>query len=721
VRWQKIARLVIAVFVIAFAAVVFYSMRQRTLVAKPSSEDVALTDEKARAETGRGSRLTFKDNKTVSSVQFEKQLTYDNGKAKAIGVTLILNDRDGKPVNVRADEAEIESPPGQAQEVTVGRMVGNVRLSTEGGLVVTSSEATYNKAEGLLQMPKLVEFSRGRMKGSGVGATYNEKTDVFWLLDQARVTVAPDATGAGAVDASASRAGLARADNYLKLEKNARIASDGRTAEANDITALLDQTGEKIQQLNLREQSKITGTGPGAQLMTARHIDLTYAADGRTLQTAKLMEQGVVELPGAAGAPGRRITGTTIDIGMSPDGATVTSLTAIEAVQVDLPAEGESAAKQIRSSSLRATGAPGQGLQNAVFEGAVEYSEARPASGKTPAGERKARSNRLVIDTKPGLGPIERADFRGNARFEDGSIVAEAPRALYSIEKDLLDLTPAEGESGTGPILTNAQLTVQARNIHVSPSTEKLSADTDVRSTIKPQKKGEANGNRMPMMLKQDQPVTVTSNRLAYDGVSEATYAGNALLWQDRSRISADTIVLNDRTGNLTARTSVRTSMQVTDTDPKTKERKASESRASADLLVYDDAKRVATYTAPGTTLAELTTVQGKTRGNRIDLFFKEGGSELERLEADGAVAVTLEKMFATGKHLVYTAADDKYVMTGEPVVSIQKDEQGACKKTEGITLTYQRSIDSIRVEAMPGLANFKSTPLDTCPAELRH
>ena len=40
----------------------------------------------------------------------------------------------------------------------------------------------------------------------------------------------------------------------------------------------------------------------------------------------------------------------------------------------------------------------------------------------------------------------------------------------------------------------------------------------------------------MPTMLKQDRPVNVTSNRLDYDGVSEATYSGNALLWQDKSQ-----------------------------------------------------------------------------------------------------------------------------------------------------------------------------------------
>ena len=98
------------------------------------------------------------------------------------------------------------------------------------------------------------------MKGTGVGATYDRNRDVLWLLAEAHITVTPDAAGGGAVDATASKAGLARADNFVKLEGSAHRL-DGRTAPPRPtmITAYLDETGEKIQQLELREHSRITG------------------------------------------------------------------------------------------------------------------------------------------------------------------------------------------------------------------------------------------------------------------------------------------------------------------------------------------------------------------------------------------------------------------------------------------------------------------------------
>lgn len=728
-RWQKTARIVIAAFVIVFAGVVFYSMRRRAAVAPPVTSDVRITDERAKVESGKGTSATLKAGKILNLIDYQKLLTYDDGRSKAFGVTLNLKDRDGRPVRVTADECEASTPPDKPQELTLGRCTGNVKLATESGVTVTSSEATYEEGSGMLTMPGAVEFTKGRMRGTGVGATYDRNRDVLWIKANAHIVATPDEKGQGALEATAASAGLDRAQHYFKLLNGAKIVSDGRAAEAVEITLLMDEASEKVQQMQLREQSRITGTGAGAQLMTARHIDMSYAPDGRTLQSSKLMENAVVDLPGAAGGPGRRIAGTTIDIAMAPDGATVTSLVAVEKVQVDLPAEADTPARQIRSTSLHAAGPPGQGLRNAIFDGPVDFTETRAATTKTPASVRKARSQRLLVDTKPGLGPLERADFRGNVRFEDGQLVAEAPRALYSIDKDLLDLSHSpEKDPGTGPVVTNPQLTVQALNIHISPTTEKLTADTEVRSTIKAKAKDAkaANGRgseqtRMPVMLNQEKPVNVTSNRVAYDGVAEATYSGNALLWQqDGSRIAADTITLNDRTGNLKAQSGVRTTMTVMDEDPKTKVKKPTVMNGSSDVLVYDDAKRLATYTATGATLARLTSVQGDMSGTRIDLFLLESGNEVERAVVDGTVSVKLPELVATGMHLVYTQANDTYVLSGEPAISIKKEEKG-CNQTVGSTITYDRRTMRTLAEGILGMASTRSKPLDACPVELRN
>jgi hypothetical protein len=60
-------------------------------------------------------------------------------------------------------------------------------------------------------------------------------------------------------------------------------------------------------------------------------------------------------------------------------------------------------------------------------------------------------------------------------------------------------------------------------------------------------------------------------------------------------------------------------------------------------------------------------------------------------------------------------------VLVGEPTVSVQKDEKGSCKETQGRTMTYDRAKDSADVLGIDRLVPFNSKPVDPCPAALRN
>ena len=181
--------------------------------------------------------------------------------------------------------------------------------------------------------------------------------------------------------------------------------------------------------------------------------------------------------------------------------------------------------------------------------------------------DRHATSKRLIVHTKPGLGDLQQAEFRGNVRFVDGAkTTAEAPVGIYQVDQDRLDLSPSPNDPGPPPIVTNSELTVHARTISMTMGTQKLRADTDVRSVM--ERKPDAGRGRggaapaagtrrkLPSLLKQDQPVTVRSNRLEYDGAtSHALYSGAARLTQPGgTELQADTIEIDDSSGNLRRR-----------------------------------------------------------------------------------------------------------------------------------------------------------------------
>jgi LPS export ABC transporter protein LptC len=715
-RWQKTARIAIAIAVIAFTVIVFLALRRNRPAPTPSASSPRTTPDAAVESLGPIKHQRYKDGKLMFAVVADGHTTYPDGRTRLQKAGVTLPDRGGQTLQITADEMELTAPPDKTTELGTAKMKGNVRMTSSDRLEVTTDVATFDQPTGMLTVPGAVQFSRERLEGSGLGATYDQKRDVLWLLKDARVSVAPDPTGQGAIEGSANSAGFARADHYLRLTGAAKLTGDGRTAEGDDITIQLSDDEKRIRTMQLRGNSRITGSGAPQQNMAARDIDLTYGEDGRAIQRVTLVENASVELPGAPGAPGRRVAGRTIDMAMAPDGTTLTNLTATERVEVDLPAAGEASARRITAASLAATGPPSGGLQAATFTGNVEYRETRPAAGTTPASERIARSHRLLIETKPGFGELQQADFRGNVRFEDGPTKGEAPRGVYRVTEDTLHLSPSTGDPGPPPRISDDRMAVDAGTLTLALKTRKLQADTNVRSSLQPGKSsGRADGadesGRLPSMLKSDEPVFVNSQKLEYDGASTAVYTGGARLFQGQTTVAGETITLDDRSGNMTAEGKVRTVMFFDDVDPKTKERKPAQTVGTADRLVYADAKRLATYTTGPTAHANIVGPQGDVSAETIHLFLKPKVNELERAEADGKVTVKEGQRTARGGHLTYTSSDETYVMKGNPL-EVDRFAPGECTRTMGVTLRFRRGDDNLIVDGIPGVTPFNTKPI---------
>jgi lipopolysaccharide transport protein LptA len=182
--------------------------------------------------------------------------------------------------------------------------------------------------------------------------------------------------------------------------------------------------------------------------------------------------------------------------------------------------------------------------------------------------------------------------------------------------------------------------------------------------------------------------VFVTSNRLQYDSAASlAVYSGKATLWQGSdTSIRADTITVDDKNGNLKAIESVQTKMMVEHEDATTKQRKQVEQNGSAEEFEYKDSTRQAVYTKN----ARVVGPEGDVTAERIVLFLKEKVNELERAEAYEKVTLKEGVRLVQGSKMVYTAADDRYVITGPPVLIVE--EKPKCGEMRAQTAIYERS-----------------------------
>src|SRR5262249_32714324 len=156
------------------------------------------------------------------------------------------------------------------------------------------------------------------------------------------------------------------------------------------------------------------------------------------------------------------------------------------------------------------------------------------------------------------------------------------------------------------------------------------------------------------------------------------------------TKLHADTIVVDDKTGNLEAHTSVSSTMLLDEVDKDTGQRKTTRSVGTSDHFNYDDAKRLAIYTSK----SHLVGPEGDLTADKIDLYLKPNDNELDRMLASGPPGTVVVKdplRTVTGDQLTYRAADETYDMIGRPVVAIEK-KPNECTQTEGKNLLFRKA-----------------------------
>ena len=79
----------------------------------------------------------------------------------------------------------------------------------------------------------------------------------------------------------------------------------------------------------------------------------------------------------------------------------------------------------------------------------------------------------------------------------------------------------------------------------------------------------------------------------------------------------------------------------------------------------------------------------------KIELYLKPSGDELERVEAYEAVTLRDRIRETRGARMTYFGAEERYVVAGTPVTI--KDECG--RETTGKTATFNKAADTVAVD----------------------
>jgi LPS export ABC transporter protein LptC len=669
-KWQKRARLIVAIIGIAAAVVVYATMGERTKLV-PATAPVRI-DPKAIIESSGNVVQQVRGTRQDYLIEAERQLTYKGGATKLVGVKITVRNRGGRDYVVTGREAQAGDNQKELE------LAGGVQLTASDGFIVKADTATFNQDNGIMTAPGAVTFERDRMTGSGTGMSYDKNADVLSLADQSHVSLR-DEHGNVTMEFTSGKSIFDRMAHTLALDGNVHALHGEQVIDAMRGLGRLTENEQHITDIELRGNSRVVGSGSGVDSMSARDMNLHYAKDGESLEHARLVGAGAVALTGQNGAPGRQFIGEMLDLILAPDGS-LTKATGHDNVRLDLPGSPDSPARSIKARTLDAEGAPGKGLTTAKFADNVEYRE----ESSTSSSARIARSRALTVALAEDA--ISSAVFTGTVKFEEQGLQAAAGEARYDPMKGSLGLTGIEG--GVVPRVSDDQVTIDANVIDVALQGRLMKATGGVKTTLR------ASKSKLPGLLKQDQPANVNANALDYQGASgQAIYTGTATMWQGETAVRADSIAIDQSKGDFVALGNAGSTI-VLDTGV---------SIAHAAEIRYADTAHTIAYASMKNALgavtaqAQVSGPQGDLRADRIDVILAEKGGHIDRLEAYTNVNMKLTTRTAVGERLTYFSEDERYLMSGAGTKSVKVIE--ACRETTGRTLTFFKSTDRIIVD----------------------
>jgi lipopolysaccharide export system protein LptA len=613
-----------------------------------------------------------------------------------------------------------------------------------------TTDLVFNQKTGNAWTPALVEFYVPQISGSAVGANYDAKQNVLSLQSQVHMTVsgtnAMTILAQGAVLRKDPREIVLHAPQTESAQENGRAdeatlflrddnSLDHAIAAGNVTITSTHSAGSGNSHVDERKSPRLSSQiasqklevamGEENQVETAVFSgDVHFKNDGPQASegwagravlnfgprnvVAKIHAEDRARLLEHQTSPGKptedvETTAPSIDLFLS-EGNRLTRAETAGPPQISLlPVAGETGTEtHITADKFSAKfDALGQ-ISQVHGERNARVVSTAPPRNKIPQPDRVSTSDTIDAYFRPGTG-IETVLQQGNFKYVSGTQQAFAERARYTPANQIVTL------SGT-PRIIDSGMETTANVVRLNRTNGEGFASGDVKtsySDLKPQPNG--------ALLASSDPIHVTSENMIAHNPGTATYTGNVRLWQDANIVEAPTIQFQKDQRIILAGSNSQRKIS-TDLISTDKNGKTTPVHVTSDHLTYSDSERKAHYEGS-------VVVQGSDMTmtcEQMDVFFaprssaQEGrvvGSsstaetsaplqsstqaKLEKIIASGSVLITQPHRRATGDQLVYTASDDKFVMTGGPPAIFDVDHG----KTSGASLTLYRNDNRVIVE----------------------
>jgi lipopolysaccharide export system protein LptA len=576
-----------------------------------------------------------------------------------------------------------------------------------------TSGLAFNQKSGNAHTKERVEFELPQAHGSAIGINYIAQTNLLILESQVKIV-----SKAGTL--IATRGAITKNPHQVVFEQP-QLQAGTRHCDS-DKAILFLREDNTVDHIKATGNVSIISDGPLPTETHADELNLTMATDSDNPRLAVLV--GNVKLNAKSAQPMEATAGKVI-LDLAPH-YRLTKAHAEEHVRLlqhqnassksaqDMELTAPAAdfflsktqhldhAETIGSAqlALRPTGTSGTqtlvtaGKFDAKFDPAGQLASVHGAPDARIVNKNPGQPDRVstsqVVDAvfRPGHG-IDSVVQQGNVAYDDGTRKAWGDRARYTPADQVLVLTGS-------PRVIEGGMTTTAQSMRMNRGTGDAAADGDVKSAYS-DLKAQPNG----ALLASSSPIHVTSHSMTVHGSSAiALYSGDVRLWQDANAVTAPSIDFDRDHRSMVAHGSATepVSTVLVQTD---KNGTSTPVAITSTRLTYTDNERKAHFDENVTAKSADVTITSK----QMDAFLLPRGQsdsnqtlsagKLDKILAEDQVVVIQPNRQGDGDKLVYTAADDKFVLTGGPP-SIFDAEHG---KITGVSLTFFRRDDRVLVE----------------------
>jgi lipopolysaccharide export system protein LptA len=732
--------LALLISVIALIVTAFIKGRNKAQPPPPHREPPRLTGEVVSIIEGY-EYVSTENGREKFRLKADRDTSYSDGRHELEKLTLIAYKPDGK------ESARVSANQGVwHQQQNNASFTGSVKVTTAEGLEVTTEKLNYDRNTEVATTDVAVQFKRYDVSGSAVGATLYAKDNNLNLLKDAHVicqTVEKDKNGKQVsglpVELRGAKADYFDKEGWLRFEGNANIVQGVQTATSDIINGIVEPQTHKLNRVELRGQTqqsllRTLEKGKAAEL-TAKNMDFffdeqqrlkqavaTVAAHARSLEKDSpreikaerieanylpsgpegkdvalnnIITQGRTTLrlappEGAAAAKAdpaklaeRVIEADAVQANFHPDGKNMARAEANgDAVLTVTPlvVTEKSERKRLRAAKFNAEFfETGNAVKTFIADGNA-IAEFEPLLKESKLPKRTLNGKKITADFQQQTQDVSTVTAEGEVKYTDGERHATAQRGVYETASQNVFL---RGK----PLLWDANARTNADEIDANVETGESLARGRVRTTYFSR---ETTGGAAPFK-KNKAPVTIASDRAhVKHRENVARYLGNARAWQEDDFVRADNLELDKGERVLKAWDNVQSAFYSVEREVEKGKKEIVPIFVSAAQLTYTDETRTAHYEGA---------VKIRQGTDRIDAEMADAVMDQEHklssMTAARQVVLTQPARRGTGEQLVYTAATDAAILTGNLAIVEDRERETT---TKGARLTLH--LRDARIEA---------------------